>query len=345
MHVPKLIILALVLLAFLRITQAGYGDPDNTFKPNYFERLTHVLSNAVRMDPSQYKTIYMKNYRYDHEHILKANNMGAREPMFHISSLGEVSRAHSNDLNNNCQELQHNSCDGTNFANRIRQYYDCGSLAENVAVGYSSPLDVVNGWLCDRYNNRCADDNSDHDGHRRNIMGSRGAVGHGYVNKWWTQDFGDCYPNIDPPSLLVRDGSHLISGDQIKFMASYKNDVAPTNAYVFYNQTWNEMELELGTDKQGLYVFETNTDDMADSCFAYFFKFEVNSKSQRYPAEGSLLTTKQGNCDQVYTTESPDEGSSTESSQESSNSKASNLYGLSPLVVIIVIAITILLEL
>jgi uncharacterized protein YkwD len=63
--------------------------------------------------------------------------------------------------------------------------YNWVAIAENIAAGYSSPQDVLDGWMSS-------------DGHCRNIMNSNyDEIGIGYVydssttyDHWWTQDFG-----------------------------------------------------------------------------------------------------------------------------------------------------------
>jgi len=63
--------------------------------------------------------------------------------------------------------------------------YNWSAIAENIAAGYDSPQDVLDGWMSS-------------DGHCRNIMNSDyDEIGIGYVydssttyDHWWTQDFG-----------------------------------------------------------------------------------------------------------------------------------------------------------
>ena len=81
--------------------------------------------------------------------------------------------------------FSHTGSDGSNFVTReVRAGYPKnGAAAENIAWGYRTPKDVVNGWM-----------NSS--GHRKNILNcANTAVGVGVAYTsggapYWTQDFG-----------------------------------------------------------------------------------------------------------------------------------------------------------
>jgi uncharacterized protein YkwD len=80
--------------------------------------------------------------------------------------------------------FQHDSCDGTNWADRIQTYYTApATIGEIIAAGYTTPAAVVNGWM-----------NSP--GHRANILGSDfvvagvGLAYGGTYGSYWTVDFG-----------------------------------------------------------------------------------------------------------------------------------------------------------
>ncbi len=102
--------------------------------------------------------------------------------------LHDAALSHSLDMATNyC--FQHDSCDDTNWADRVRTYYPTGGIAENIAAGYSTPADVVVGWM-----------NSP--GHKANILnGTMQGIGVGYVynsdapwGSYWTQNFGTLTP-------------------------------------------------------------------------------------------------------------------------------------------------------
>ena len=79
-----------------------------------------------------------------------------------------VARAHSEDMARK-NYFDHNSLDGTTFSERLtRAGVIWRNAAENIAAGYTTPEDVVIGWM-----------NSD--GHRKNILGSYTHLGVGYA--------------------------------------------------------------------------------------------------------------------------------------------------------------------
>jgi len=106
----------------------------------------------------------------------------ARQPVgaLQISpGLLAAARAHSRDLDENCRTLQHDSCDGTSWSDRIWSYYDGGTIAENAAWGYQTGLDVVLGWIIDH--------NVPSLGHRINLLnGAYTQVGIGKAGTYWT---------------------------------------------------------------------------------------------------------------------------------------------------------------
>ncbi|MEV6926770.1 CAP domain-containing protein [Dactylosporangium sp. NPDC051485] len=94
-----------------------------------------------------------------------------------------AARAHSTDMVTH-NFFDHTGSNGSNFVQReAAAGYTTGASAENIAWGYRTAQDVVNGWI-----------NSP--GHRANLLNcSSVAVGVGLVYKtdgtpYWTQDFG-----------------------------------------------------------------------------------------------------------------------------------------------------------
>jgi len=89
--------------------------------------------------------------------------------------------------------LSHTGSDGSNLATRVLRagYRHWIAIGENVAMGYRSPLEVVQGWM-------------ESPGHRENLLSSRfREIGVAYVEGpipapdgrfwrggYWTQDFG-----------------------------------------------------------------------------------------------------------------------------------------------------------
>ncbi len=94
-----------------------------------------------------------------------------------------AARAHSTDMVTK-NFFSHTGSNGSTFVQReVAAGYTTGASAENIAWGYRSPQEVVNGWI-----------NSA--GHRANILNCASvAVGVGVAYKadgtpYWTQDFG-----------------------------------------------------------------------------------------------------------------------------------------------------------
>lgn len=109
-----------------------------------------------------------------------ANGCGALRIDTRLVAAG---RAHSTDMVTN-NFFSHTGSNGSTFVQReVAAGYSTGASAENIAWGYRSPQEVVNGWI-----------NSA--GHRANILNCGSvAVGVGVAYKadgtpYWTQDFG-----------------------------------------------------------------------------------------------------------------------------------------------------------
>ncbi|WP_019505213.1 CAP domain-containing protein [Pleurocapsa sp. PCC 7319] len=97
------------------------------------------------------------------------------------SQLTAAAQAHSDDMARH-NFLSHIGSDGSSPFDRITQYgYNFRWAGENIASGYSSPQDVMQGWM-----------NSS--GHRANILNRNFRdIGIGYARgnqPYWTQTFG-----------------------------------------------------------------------------------------------------------------------------------------------------------
>ena len=111
------------------------------------------------------------------------NPMTGLVPVVLDLDLDAAAEAHSLDMASTpC--FQHASCDGSNWADRVRNYYSVPtSLGEIIAAGYTTPEAVVDGWM-----------NSP--GHRANILGDSFKVAGvalatgGTYGTYWTVDFG-----------------------------------------------------------------------------------------------------------------------------------------------------------
>ena len=141
-------------------------------------------------------------------------------PPFKLSNnLAEAARTHAADMAQDGYFL-HDSYDLTDGSlvfvcstwDRIRSYYSPATwMAENIAAGYPSPVEVVNGWMTSP-------------GHRQNILSpDTWELGVGYYQggsygSYWVQDFGrrqGVYPlviNQDEASTDIRWVSLYIYG-------------------------------------------------------------------------------------------------------------------------------------
>jgi len=134
-------------------------------------------------------------------------------PYKRVTALDEAARYHSADLGQD-NYWSHDTKDRVNgnlvFVcntwTRISKYYS-GAMGENIAGGYSTPQDVMDGWM-----------NSD--GHRANILSTNNwEIGVGYANQsgsdyyhYWTQDFGrrsGVYPLIINRDAASTDSRHV----------------------------------------------------------------------------------------------------------------------------------------
>ncbi|MBX3011544.1 MAG: CAP domain-containing protein [Caldilineaceae bacterium] len=115
-------------------------------------------------------------------------------PMKLSAGLTNSARYHAADMNQD-DYFSHQTQDRRNgvlvtvcdWSARVLVYYDNHrGLAENIAAGYLSPEEVMEGWL-----------NSS--SHRDNLLGSYREIGVGFINNYWVQDFGnqsDSFPVI-----------------------------------------------------------------------------------------------------------------------------------------------------
>jgi hypothetical protein len=297
------IILFLQLSVVSVHSQTDHGVPVDSF-PSWREQALIVFTNAVRTAPQGFRDKYIGNYQ-----ILLPKNFQAQRPLFWNIALNRAARFHSIDMANNCG-MQHNSCDGTSFSERIKKYYTAsGWLGENIATGYTTPQAVLIGWLRDDTGTTVKNpsaDSSAYDGHRRNIMNSvYGEMGTGYAKgsvRWydfWTQDFAGGKNLFSSRPIVI--GSHLfLETDKITFMASYYDTTgrAPQSAQLNLGDSVYPLALHLGTSSRGSY---TAAVAKKTTCRQYHFTFrDASGYTWRYPEKGRLSTYGEGSCTQYY---------------------------------------------
>ncbi|KAF2073979.1 hypothetical protein CYY_004724 [Polysphondylium violaceum] len=309
----KTIIFTVLLIVTLAY---GYGEENLDGHPNWRERSTFLIVNAIRMAPQE----YLKKYTFfSYITMMTKEVYPPVAPLYYEHRLGLASKYHSDDMvQNGC--FQHNSCNGENTFDRISNFYQCSSMAaENIATGFESPIVINNLWICDDSSASmdarpdCRYDGSG-DPHRKNIMDPNFRVmGVGaaevrldaeYI---WTQDFGGEYCNTTISNMAhIHSGSHFFfkSPKNITFMATWYHDVAPYTAFVVINGTKFPLELDMGTKAQGVYktILPTFTKD----CREYYFLFTTFNESAsmfeifRYPDFGYLLTYGEGKCNKSF---------------------------------------------
>jgi len=273
---------------------AANGDPVNGH-PNYRERAILALINACRQGPAEFRDTYLPGKR-----ILGAGTYPPVPPLRDAPSLDHSARAHSADMERTpC--FQHDSCDGTSVWDRIRRYEPGAlALAENIASGYRTPLEVVVGWIDDGG----ARDGSDGDGHRKNLMAAvyrrvgTGSAGEGAGNTYDTQDFASGAPRVAAP---LASGSHLVGDDgAITFLASYESPdgAPPAQATLEIEGRAVPMRLAFGTGRSGTWrVVLPPTGE----CRRYRFRFrDAGGRTWDYPEGGQLFTTGEGGCEREY---------------------------------------------
>jgi uncharacterized protein YkwD len=104
-------------------------------------------------------------------------------------ALTRASNAHSQDMADH-EVLSHNSSDGTDFATRVKKFYNYNTyLGENVAMGYPDAASVFAAWKASP-------------GHDANMRGTNySVIGISKVldangQAWWTTDFGGYHDAI-----------------------------------------------------------------------------------------------------------------------------------------------------
>jgi hypothetical protein len=297
-----LIATAVFLNYSLSAAQKGYGDPLDAYPtlPSWHERAIHVLTNACRMDPTGYRDTYVGNYN-----ILLPQNYPPVDPLYWFIDLNRVARDHAEDIANDCG-LQHSSCDGTSFQDRVYSYYTKSySIAENIATGRSSPVQTMVQWIMDGDPPAGDKTGRNGDGHRANIMNGRYIeIGVGYAygsvrwNHFWVQDFGGGDSDYDYHKVPA--GSHFFESGNIIFMAGYHDTLGnpPSKASVIIDGSEHALSLHLGSQAKGSYsVIQPE----GSSCREYYFIFtDASARDFRYPEGGMLATYGEGSCTKHY---------------------------------------------
>ena len=272
--------------------------------PSLLERRVIVYTNALRMAPQQYRDRYMAGFQPSPSGILKSYS--EVEPLYYERQLNESARFHAQDMaGNGC--FQHDSCDGTPWAQRLRSFYpEASMVGENVAAGYPKAQDMVNGLVCDESGGQCAADRSSQAGHRSNMMEARlTQIGTGYVydagSEWrhyWVQDFVSNTPADKAP--IVAACHDLITSGKTSFLLNYRDESnqPPASIQVVVNDVAYTMNLDIGSAAAGTYRLDLSA---AQTCRRYYFvAVTASGEAWRYPGPGVFLTSGEGNCTGDY---------------------------------------------
>ncbi|MBD3241649.1 MAG: hypothetical protein GF331_13750, partial [Chitinivibrionales bacterium] len=195
---------------------AGYGDKLDSL-PTWAERAVLVMTNVCRMAPVAYRNEYIGNIAT----ILDPSVYPAVDPVYWHPDLALAAHDHAIDMAYNCG-MQHNSCDGTEWNERISSYYTVsGWIAENVSRSQTSPQAAVRTWVYDRG----VADGQEGDGHRRNIMNEVYrdiGTGHAYESSdYWCEDFGRGTSSDFPPHAIPAACHLFLESGSTAFLCNY----------------------------------------------------------------------------------------------------------------------------
>lgn len=287
-----------------------YGVPATGF-PSWRERTILVLTNAVRIAPTDYKqsAIYAAPFTPS---LATSTVLGgtypAQPPIYSTEALHRSARQHSQEMAD-YNYFAHESVDGGSALVRIRSYYTASfTIGENIAAGtQGDPIRIMFQWLCDQpgTGQPCCADGASCDGHRRNIMnGAYHALGTGYgynagstYRHYWTQDFGGV---ASPPFPPLVDGTHLLAGTtETRFLANYYAAAPAQSVMLVLEGMAVPLAVELGTAAKGTWSVAR---PRAASCRGYHYvAVDANGLSWRYPAQGELATAGEGGCTVDFT--------------------------------------------
>lgn len=199
------------------------------------------------------------------------NNVGLN-PLELDSQLTDVAEDHSESMAVNDFVGHQDPTDNSGTGDRIEEVgYEWSTWGENVAAGYSTPEDVMKGWM-----------NSS--GHRANILNPDFTeIGIGYeflendtgsvnYNHYWTQVFGTPQPNINTNSIED---------------ASVDNSSLITELTGLINQERTESGFDsLAVDEQLSQAAQQHSNSMAINDFVAHNSLDGSTPSQRIEETG-----------------------------------------------------------
>jgi hypothetical protein len=286
----------------------GIGTPIDGY-PDWHERTLMVFTNLARMAPVAYLDSFMTGFSFPQEGILN-EGFPAVPPLYNAHQLNQSARFHALDMALNCQTLQHDSCDGTLWYERIFSFYpEASFIGENVAytsnVATPMPWYIVSLFLCEPVMGVCAGDDQPFAviGHRKNIMSAGfSEIGCGYgqgADAYWVQDFNGVEL---PPLPPVAAASHAtIDAATTTFYLNYYDETGapPQEVQVILDGDGHAMNLGWGAHGAGTYQLSLPA---GDGCRAYFFHVtDADGHRYRYPGGGFFHTYGEGGCSLDFT--------------------------------------------
>ncbi|EFA78150.1 pmp22 family protein [Heterostelium album PN500] len=315
-----LFVICLTILYCLSIVN-GYGEEsaNSPGHPNWGERESHALLNALRIYPRGYVRSFFEPYKgKDIGPNVLGSKYPSQSPLYWDYTLLSSSIYHSNDMGtNNC--FSHDDCTGgASFGTRVKKFINpkCNSyLGENIAAGMSSGISANTLLICEKGDTPCYPDGTN-DGHRSNMMsenyvgvgiGLMPGVAKGSYNYYWTQDFSSCTIGLPSAGYPVHGGSHTIINNEIIFLADFFDSVNGTTPNQKLLRLSNGYAYEMSEEYSETGQLFTVRNANVTECMGYIFEFKTEAGTFRYPSTGSLqvITSPTSTCAAWVSTEVP----------------------------------------
>jgi hypothetical protein len=272
--IRKALVFALAV-AFTPSAALAYGESDGE-RYSLEERALHFHTDRLRIDPDATDPEF--------------SDIDPMKPLVYNADLNDAARFYAEDMElNGCFPLDHSSCDGTSFGDRVDDFYTGWLIGENIARGGLDPWRVVfEAWLSSP-------------GHRGNMLNPEyqelgpGFAGQAFSSSWWVQDFG-ARDGISAP--VVSSATHEPlwpgPGQEVQLFAAVHDDAGlPEAVQVMVDGVCTSMEPDRGSEFSG--TFETSLDAGPQACVPYVIVVTtINGEQRTYPTEGSLLISVDG---------------------------------------------------
>jgi len=293
---------------------SALGEPSNGF-PDWNERVVLVWTNRARCDPQAdlasctacaeracYSPVPPLNWDYNlnrsarfHSANLALGGCGLQHdsPCTLVATISDLYDPFAGCTNGapSCACVAGTlSCGsvGTSWSTRI-SYFGTGAAAENIARGYTDPVNTFYLWLYESDSNPACGWRMSN-GHRANILGGSSLLGVGFYSSTYTQDFG----RGTVPTGIVSGVHYPQSGTNLAFRASWYNAAGPLTARVSIEGACYPLALERGSATNGTYLATVNP--VPGGCSRYVFHFtDANGIDVFYPSTGSFTINCSGN--------------------------------------------------